>query len=135
MLEKRIWEKNSPAYENDLVELMREAPCDLPASYIELLKYGNGGQGPLSNDPYYFILYSVDEVLRIFREKTFEKFFAGLFVIGGSGGGDAVAIDFRSTNSRHIVCFDLINTDLEESVVFVAKDFESFLPMIGLEAE
>jgi hypothetical protein len=54
-------------------------------------------------------------------------------VFGGSGGGDYIAFDIRSSEPWPIVAIDMTNIDLDESVNFIAKNFPTFLEQVGLE--
>jgi hypothetical protein len=53
-------------------------------------------------------------------------------MIGGSGGGEMIALDVRGTEPWPVVYFDTTNIDLQESVQPLAPDFDSFIAMIGL---
>ena len=133
MLSNRKWDKASPANETAIDMLKTISPNQLPSSYIKLLSYSNGGEGPLPVDPLYFILDSAENCIRIYKDKTFEEYFEGLFVIGGNGGGDAIAIDMRKPAPFPVVSFDMTNIDLDESVWLVANSFSEFFDYIGIE--
>ncbi len=107
------------------------ATVDLPGSYYSLLSFSNGGEGPLPVQPLWLCLYPAEEVCQIERDGIFHEFFAKLFVIGGSGGGEAVAFDLRESEPYPIVAFDMTNIDLPESVWPVAPSFEAALELIG----
>jgi len=83
--------------------------------------------------PLWFCLYPAAEIAQIERDGTFKEFFPSLFVVGGNGGGEAVAIDLREPTTAPVVSFDMTNIDLKESVRHIANDFEAFVDLIGKE--
>jgi hypothetical protein len=128
----REWHPASAASATALADLRSVAPARLPATYLELLAFSNGGEGPLPVAPFNLCLYSAEDVIEIERECSYREFFPGLFVIGGSGGGEAIALDVRGAEPWPVVYFDTTNIDLQESVQPLAPDFDSFITMIGL---
>jgi hypothetical protein len=86
-------------------------------------------------DPFNLCLYSAEEVIEIERERWYREFFPGLFVIGGNGGGEAIALDVRGAEPWPVVYFDMTNIDLQESVQPLAPDFDSFIAIIGLAGD
>jgi len=131
MLEDREWTKTEGARPEGIRALADAAPEPLPKAYLQLLADTNGGEGPLPVQPLWLVLYPAEEVAQIARDATFEEFFPGLFVIGGNGGGEAIAIDFRGSHPSPIVAFDMTNSDIEESVRPLAASFEALLDMVG----
>jgi hypothetical protein len=131
VLEGREWHKAEGASAEAVILLKSVAPADLPESYYALLSFSNGGEGPLAVQPFWLCLYPAEEVVQIERDGTFKEFFENLFVIGGNGGGEAVAFDLREGKPYPIVAFDMINTDLPESVQLIAPSFDAALELIG----
>jgi hypothetical protein len=131
VLEGREWHKFKGASAEALVLLKSVAPADLPESYYSLLSFSNGGEGPLAVQPLWLCLYPAEEVAQIERDGTFKEFFENLFVIGGNGGGEAVAFDLRKEKPYPIVAFDMTNIDLPESVQPIAPSFDAALELIG----
>ena len=132
MLEGREWRTKTGASTEDIEALTDIVPIRLPQELLDFLRFSNGGEGPLAVQPLWFVLYPAEEIVEIERSGTFKEFFEGLFVFGGSGGGDAVAIDLRQHPQSKIVSFDMTNIDLDESVLEVAPDFPSFLALVGV---
>lgn len=131
MLQNREWRKVDGASTEAIAALKLVAPVDLPESYYSLLKFSNGGEGPLAVQPLWFQLYPAEEAAHIERDGTFREFFKGLFVIGGNGGGEAVAFDLRENAPYPLVAFDMTNIDLQESVRTIAPSFDAALELIG----
>ena len=131
VLKNREWHKVDGASADAITALKSLAPVDLPESYYSLLSFSNGGEGPLAVQPLWFQLYPAEETAQIEREGTFREFFKGLFVIGGNGGGEAVAFDLRENAPYPIVAFDMTNIDLQESVRPIAPSFDAALELIG----
>jgi hypothetical protein len=131
----REWHPAHAASATALADLRRVAPAGLPATYLELLAFSNGGEGPLPVDPFNLCLYSAEEGIEIERQGSYREFFPEFFVIGGSGGGEAIALDVREAEPWPVVYFDTTNIDLQESVQPLAPDFDSFIAMIGLPGD
>lgn len=64
------------------------------------------------------------------REGTFAEFFPGLVVIGSNGAGEAIAFDFRQGVANGIVCFDMTNIDLTESIRHLAASFTELMSLV-----
>jgi hypothetical protein len=131
VLESREWHKVEGASSEAVALLKSVAPVDLPESYYSLLSFSNGGEGPLAVQPLWFCLHPAEEVVQIERNGTFRGFNAKLFVIGGNGGGEAVAFDLRESEPYPIVAFDIANISLAESVRPIAPSFDAALELIG----
>ena len=110
------WQKVAGAAPHAIDVLRSIAPVDLPESYYSLLLFSNGGQGPLAVQPLWFCLYPAEEAAKTQLDGTFREFFEGLFVIGSSGGGEALAFDLRESEPYPVVAFDMANANLSESV-------------------
>ena len=98
----------------------------LPASYLELLRRGNGGEVGLKVSPLNFCLDSAESALDYWQSGTYTA--TGVFVFGGNGGGALLAFELRAPGKWPVVCFDPI--DPEGSLEMVALDFESFLALV-----
>ncbi|WP_313557340.1 SMI1/KNR4 family protein [Agrobacterium cavarae] len=130
MLNRFQWQKVAGAAPHAIDALKSVAPVDLPESYYSLLSFSNGGEGPLAVQPLWFRLYPAEEATKIEMDGTFREFFERFFVIGSSGGGEALAFDLRGSEPYPVVAFDMVNTDLSESVTPVAPTFEAVLELI-----
>lgn len=127
----RAWLNQPGASEKALRDLRATAGVNLPVEYINFLAWSNGGEGPLPVQPCYFCLESAEISRSRWICKEYEEFFPGFFVFGGSGGGEYIAFDLRGTQPWPVVAIDMTNIDLAESVMLVAKDFSSFLSLVG----
>lgn len=132
MLEGRDWHKLDGASSETIEQLKQAFPFALPESYLSLLSYSNGGEGPLAVQPWYVCLYPAHEVIGIQQSGAFGGFFRDFLVIGGNGGGEAIAFDLRSAAPHPVVAFDMSNSDLAESVLRIADSFDAALPLIGV---
>jgi hypothetical protein len=124
------WSAEKPASEADLQQLRELSPIQLPQTYLELLAGSNGYEGALSVDPLWLQLYPAHEVIDIAQKGTFKEFFPGFFVVGGNGGGEAIAFDTRPGREGRVITFDMTNIDLEESVMDVASNFDELLTKV-----
>jgi hypothetical protein len=128
----REWHKCDGASSDTLAALRRSAGRELPDQYIALLRFSNGGEGPLPMSPYNLCLDSAESAAAYRMSDAHSQLHPGFFVFGGNGGGTLLAIDVRGSAPWPVVCFDGI--DLEGSLELVAHDFTSFVPLIGLQA-
>jgi hypothetical protein len=135
VLQGREWHKVQGASPAAIEQLKVAAPCSLPESYLSLLSLSNGGEGPLPVQPWWLCLYPAEEVVQIEQAGTFREFFSKLFVIGGNGGGEAVALDLRGVQPYPLVTFDMINTVLQESVLIIAPSFDAALYLLGRDEQ
>lgn len=131
----RDWHAVAGASEAAIEQLCRAVPCQLPASYLELLRMTNGGEGPLARQPFYLQLDSAEAVAEAATSKRHEEFFPGFVVIGSNGGGEFIALDARKPGTLPVVAIDMTNIDLDESVLPIASDFVAFIDLIGIEAQ
>lgn len=131
MLEDRECRRTEPAADGAIEALERIAPIELPEELLQLLRYSNGGEGPIPVQPWWFVLDSAEQIAATARLGTLTEFFPSLFVFGGNGGGEAFALDWRDPEISPVVCFDMTNIDLEESIMLVAPDFSAFVTLLG----
>ena len=133
-LSDRFWYVNPGASSQAIQKLVACVGSELPNEYFDLLRYSNGGEGPLPLSPYNFCLDSAEDAAQSKIAKMHKEFFPGFFVFGTNGGGEYIAFDLRGSSPWPIVAIDMTNIDLAESVQFIAPDFPSFLEFVGLEA-
>lgn len=135
ILDDRDWFKLAGASPFDIEQLRQVAPFVLPDAYLNLLAETNGGEGPLPVNPFNLVLDSASEAAAGIREGKWAHLFGDLadrfVVIGGNGGGEGVALDARRFAPWPVVCFDMVNAKLEESVTAIAPSMDAFISMIG----
>jgi hypothetical protein len=127
----REWSSRHPASEKALEQLRAIAPAALPDEYLALLRYTNGGEGPLALPPLYFILYKSEYVIEMNLSTDQRELYSGYFVIGSNGGLETIAFDTRGTGPWPIVMYDAVAG--MESGVTIAKNMEEFVCAMGLE--
>jgi len=135
MLAGREWFKNEGASEEAINSLMKFAPVPLPPSYLALLRYSNGGEGPLPVQPWNLCLDTAEFAAETAQVGLQKEFFPDLFIIGTNGGGEAIALNVAEPAPYPVVFYDLTNCNLEESVATLAPDFEAFLAIVGRSAD
>lgn len=135
MLAGREWFKLDGAGEESIRTLTDLAPFPLPESYLALLRFSNGGEGPLPVEPWNFCLDTAELVAEMEQTGAQKEFFPGLFVIGGNGGSEAIALDANAPAPHPVVMFDMTNCNFAESVSTLAEDFDAFLEMVGRSAD
>jgi hypothetical protein len=134
MLEGRDWFAVSGAAATELSRLRAVAPPDLPTRYLDLLTFSNGGEGPLSSQPYNLCLDAAGTVVEAIESANHgQADLRGFLIIGGSGGGEYIAFDTRSGAPWAIVAIDMVAGGGSAEVI--APDFDAFYDRIGVEAE
>jgi hypothetical protein len=129
----RVWHKVVGASSTALHTIRQVAGVALPDAYIDLLRFSNGGEGPLPIAPYNFCLDSAEDATKLKVDRTYDEYFPGFFVFGCSGGGEYIAFDLRGTSPWPVVAIDMTNIDLSESVQVLAQDFSIFMEFVGVE--
>src|SRR5262249_30653850 len=106
---------NAGASEEEINELLGSAGTELPQEYLDFLRAANGGEGPLGERGY-LALWRAEEVGQANQEYSVAEFAPGLLLIGSDGGGTAVGIDLRSSDSggMHFVELPFIPMRVEE---------------------
>lgn len=119
-----IWAKGSPAAEEAIIKLIAECPFRLPTEYTDLLKTSNGGEGQISSDPGWLILWKAEEVCQFNAEFKVAEYAPGFWGFGDNGGGEILAFDFRS-DPPSIVALPMIGLE-SQAALFIAGDFVEF---------
>ncbi len=127
----RNWSGNPPASEEQILSLIQSCKVKLPAEYLDLLRFSNGGNGELALPPLLFVLFDVDEVLNILNDSFFQETFPDLLFFGDNGGLEKIAFDVRRGEPYAVVMIDTIAG--AESAVEIAPTMARFIEAIGLE--
>ena len=134
MLDGRDWYRVAGATAEDLARLESVAPSHLPARYLDLLAFSNGGEGPLAVAPYNLCLDSALTVANGISSGNYGRPDLGGFIIFGSnGGGEYLAFDTKTTTPWPVVTIDMVAGG--HSAEVIASDFDAFCDRIGVEAE
>ena len=80
-------DSKEPASAADIAQLAERAQRELPTEYIELLRFSNGGEGPLALPPRYFALYSVKDCIALHDNRHIIEQFPGFMLFGSNGRG------------------------------------------------
>ena len=134
MLEGRDWFKLDGASAEDLAYLRTIMPDERPGLYFDLLKFSNGGEGPLACDPYNLCLDPARTVAEtIESENHGQADLRGFLIFGNNGGGEYLAFDTRAGAQWPIVTIDMVAGG--SSAAVIASDFAEFCDLIGIESE
>jgi hypothetical protein len=127
----RDWDADPPGDEAALQSLRRSASVELPSEYIDLLRHGNGGRGPLALPPLYFTLDRAEDAAALNGSEEYRELYPGYYTFGGNGGLESIAFDVRGAPPWPVVMYDPVAG--VESAVVIAADMASFIAAIGLE--
>jgi hypothetical protein len=127
----REWSCGPPATEEAIERLRQAAPAALPKEYVALLRYSNGGEGPLALPPLYFMLYEAKYASKVNQSADQRELYPGYFVFGSNGGLETIAFDTRGSKPWPIVMYDPVAGT--ESAVTIAKNMEDFIRAIGID--
>jgi hypothetical protein len=98
ILHDNNWDTSKPAREEDLLQLKKSFKVDLPEDYEKLLQQSNGSglygfKTPLT-------IFTIREVLALFREHDLYKKIPQSLIFGADGGGTLYCYDLRSKNEE-----------------------------------
>ncbi|HZS08554.1 MAG TPA: SMI1/KNR4 family protein [Blastocatellia bacterium] len=82
----RVWSGRPPAGEDDILRLMESSEVPLPQEYLDLLRFSNGGNGPLALSPLIFVLYSVDEAIEEMTSEDNKDLYPNFIFFGAMAG-------------------------------------------------
>jgi hypothetical protein len=128
------WEREPPASHTSLDRLVAASPIPLPADYLLLLHYSNGGEGELALPPWWFQLWPVEEVMHWNEEYRVAEYAPGFIGFGSSGGGELLAFDTRSSQPWAIVMLPFVGMS-EHEARRIAPDFATFIAALGRRRE
>lgn len=131
---QRDWFRRDGASTLAIDHLLSVTPAELPKSYLSLLRLSNGGEGELAVQPYLAILDDAETVAQSIERAEHEEFFPGFVIIGSNGGGEYIALDTRKSPPWPVVALDMVNGDLDETVLPIAPDFDAFIELLGIES-
>ncbi len=89
---------SEPAPEQTIKKVEEEIGEKLPITYMAFLRFSNGLEGAIGEDGY-IQLWKVEDLVKRNKDYQVEEFAPGFFLIGSSGGGEALGIDLRERSS------------------------------------
>jgi hypothetical protein len=137
------WRPEQPASEQEISALIAAAPRPLPPEYLDLLRFTNGGEGPVGQPSHFvniedrllpfifgwFQLSPIHEVIELLNDAHYREVFPNHLFFGGDGGLEQVAFDLSRPEPYPVVTLDPI--DGPESVIEVAPDIATFIKALG----
>ena len=124
------WAGKDGASEDEIRKLQSRMPIELPASFYNFLRVNNGGEGFASSSPFYFVLFSTEELVSFIDEiEEIRECFPDFIFFGTSGGSDWIAFDTRTGPPFKIISTEVVGWP--EYAIECAADFEAFLQSIG----
>jgi hypothetical protein len=129
----RDWKPKPPADEDELAELRKLVRFELPAEYVELLRFCDGGYGELDAPPLLFHMDSIAESVEHNEIWRKEGQYVDFWFIGRNGGLETIGFDLRSGPPWPLVMIDCIAGD--KSAERIANDMADFIEKIGLAVD
>ena len=127
------WSRRQASSESTIQSLIEGCNFELPDEYLTFLRFSSGGEGFLCIEPWYFQLWSAEEVVSYNDGYKVEEFLPGYFAIGSSGGGEMLAI--RKADGSPCPVYMVPFIPMEESdAVQIASDFEMFAMALGRDS-
>lgn len=118
-------------FELDLEKLLPQLPLDLPNSYLEFIKNHNGANGDLPIQPFWCVLWQIDELIENNQDYEIQETLPNYFGIGGNGGGEFIAINLQN---KRIYAIPFIVMSEEDSLL-ITESFEEFEKILGFKEE
>lgn len=125
----RQWHGNTAASEEEIALLRSQARSELPAEYLDLLRFSNGGEGPLALSPLWFQLYPVSDCLDLCHRGSVLKDFRDFMFFGSNGGLESLAFDLRGNQPWPIVAIDKVAGP--SSAEQIAANMAEFVQAVG----
>lgn len=134
--ESADWTRQRPADEAAVQKLVKDSGLDLPDTYLTLLRYSNGGGGPLCLEgefkfkPRWFELWQVEEVIDLNMGSGVKEWLPDFFGFGSNGGGEMFAFNTGTQQPWRIYAIPF--TSMEECDAWlVAESIEAFIRGMG----
>lgn len=123
-----------PASEQETWTVASGAVIPLPSEYLELLQCVNGGEAQLTVDPWWFQLWSTQEVGEHNRGYEVSRWHPEYYGVGSSGGGVMFAFKKDAVPQSKVfgVPFDSIDP---EDVYVIANELADLVKAIGERPE
>lgn len=121
------WDRQPPAPVPALEALVAGSWLPLPDDYLTLLRYSNGGEGPLRVKPGWFQIWPAQEVLELNRAYAVPVYLPSYLGFGNSGGGEMLA--FRA-GSASVFMVPFIGLEHEYACP-ITNDFAEFVRALG----
>jgi len=117
-----------------LDKLRSQAPLTLPESYLTLLAFSNGPEGPLGVRPGWFQIWPAEQVLELNKGYGVPDYIPGFFGFGGNGGGEFFAFKIQSKQPYPIVMIPCVTMDERDAIV-IAQDFDELISLMGVNRD
>jgi hypothetical protein len=128
------WDREKSASPEAINSLASNSGLNLPKDYLDFLSLSNGGEGELPVDPYWFQIWSAENVLEHNEGYQVAQFLPGFFAFGSNGGGEMLAFDTRKDGAWPVYMIPFVPME-EADAREVASEFLSFAQLFGIEEE
>jgi hypothetical protein len=126
------WDREESANPEAINTLASKSGLNLPKDYLDFLSLSNGGEGELPVDPYWFQIWSAENVLEHNEGYQVAQFLPDFFAFGSNGGGEMFAFDTRKDGAWPVYMIPFVPME-EAGAKKVASDFLSLAQLFGIE--
>lgn len=98
LLQKNAWRPNKIVLPEEIAGLEKKFGIRLPQDYKDILLFSNGGSLYGFRTP--LIIFSIREVLALYREHDLYTDIPDTLIFGGDGGGTLYVYDLRVKNEQ-----------------------------------
>ncbi len=133
------WLRYPPAREEALDALIEQTGLSFPEEYLSLLRYSNGGDGPLDTQPCWFIIEPVEGLIELNDRPMqvyvpnigyqVQEYLPGYFAFGTNGSGEFLVFNTQEEQPWKVYSAPMIGSD--EDVMECTSDFRTFVELMG----
>jgi hypothetical protein len=123
------WQRQPPAEESEIEQLIRTSPVQLPEDYLDFLRLSNGGSGPLEISPLWFYIWGAREVVQNNMAYEREIFYPDLYLFGACDG-NLFGFNLLSRFPWRLIAIDFLDSK-RECVDDLGTDFMQFARSLG----
>jgi hypothetical protein len=119
-------EKNGPADNELLEQILANLDFTLPEDYLQFIERYNGAEGSINES--YLQLLPVEELKKFNIMHETDKYAPGYFIFGSNLGGTAFAFDKKGNK---IVAFEFVGMLMSDGPEILGSNFLSFLERLS----
>lgn len=124
IFEQNSFSKRSAPPRTDIAFIETTFGFNLPHDYIFYLLNYVGFEDFVGKE--YVRLWDMDELVEMNKGYQVQKYIPSMFGIGGNGGGEMIALEYKETDLARVVLIPFI-VMIEEDAIEIGNSFTDFL--------